>query len=133
MELDSSRPTGVTAVAWGGIILGTLMAFGGAMGALVSSMISEMPQSGHSAFPAPIAFVFRHFFLFAMLQLIVAAVLVTAGEPCFTFADGEHSSFRVLQRWGSSTCWHSPRSLWRNSFRCSPRPPRSHNPQRWSP
>jgi len=88
MEATGARPTAISVIGWGAIVVAVLMTFSGAMAALLSSAMPEIGARPER--PTPIDFVFEHFTLFAAGQVVVGAVLGVAGRALLS-----------LRRWGA--------------------------------
>lgn len=79
MLTKTDRPTCVTVIGWFWIVVGGLTVLSGIMGLVVMPLVlSRMRQT---PFPSgvEIPWVFRHLISLSLLQLVVAAVLITAG------------------------------------------------------
>jgi hypothetical protein len=90
MGANDSRPTVVSVIGWGAIVVGILMFFSGGMAALAASMmppegpVSPMPSRG------PIDFVFENVLYFGLAQMGLVIVIVMAGRALLR-----------LRKWGA--------------------------------
>jgi hypothetical protein len=90
MEATSPRPTALSVIGWGSIVVGILMFFSGGMAALSSSMIPSGPARSSPSPPGGMDFVFRNFLYFGLGQMGLSVVIVMAGKALLRF-----------RRWGS--------------------------------
>jgi hypothetical protein len=80
MGANDSRPTVVSVIGWGAVVVGILMFFSGGMAALAASMMpSEQPVSPMSS-RGPIDFAFQNVLYFGLAQMALAIVIVMAGR-----------------------------------------------------